>query len=280
MLIDTHCHLDFPDFDHDREEVIQKAKEQGIDYIVNIGSSLAASKNSVALAKQHDFIYASVGLHPHEAENFNSRVLEEIKTLVEAPKIVAIGEIGLDYYFREEPKKEIKILQEALFRNLISVAKENNLPLVIHNRDADSDLLKILKAQFRDKKIRGVVHCFSSGEKFLEEILELGLYISFTCNITYPAKLSNIGRDPASGNNIQRGKKADNLRKLVKAAPLERLLLETDAPFLSPQVYRGKRNEPGNVVILAQEIAKIKEIGFEEVAQATSKNARELFSLP
>lgn len=260
MLIDTHCHLDFPDFDHDRDQTIERAKQQDVGYIINIGSSLKASKNSLALTQGYDFIYASLGLHPHEAENFNPSILNQIKTLVKEKKVVAIGEIGLDYYFRGSPKKDIKILQEKLFRSLIEVAKENDLPLVIHNRDADSDLLRILKSEFKEGKIRGVVHCFSSDEEFLNKCLDFGFYISFTCNITY--------------------KKTDNLRNLIKVLPLEKLLLETDAPFLSPQVYRGKRNEPANVKILADEIAKIKDISFDEVAEKTTLNAKELFSLP
>lgn len=259
MLIDTHCHLDFPDFDNDRDQTIARAKQQGISYIINIGSSIEGSEKSVELANKYDFLYATVGLHPYEAENFNPSIFKKIKILVKKGKVVAIGEIGLDYYFREPLKKNIKILQEKLFKSLIAVAKENNLPLVIHNRSADSDLLRILKVEFKDQKIRGVVHCFSSSLDFLKTCLDLGFYISFTCNITY--------------------KKADNLRGLIKVLPLERLLLETDAPFLSPQIYRGKRNEPANVKILAQEIAKIKNVSFEEVAEKTTKNAQELFSL-
>jgi len=260
MLIDTHCHLDFPDFNGNREEVIERAKQQGIGYVINIGSSLQASKNSLSLAKRYDFIYATVGLHPHEAENFNASVLGEVKSLAREEKVVAIGEIGLDYYFREPAKKDIKISQEKLFRALIAVAREESLPLVIHNRDADSDLLRILKSEFGREKIRGVVHCFSSNEAFLKVVLDWGFHISFTCNITY--------------------KKADNLRNLVKVMPLDRLLLETDAPFLPPQIYRGKTNEPSNVKILAEEIAKIKDITFDEVAEKTTFNAKKLFSLP
>lgn len=259
MLIDTHCHLDFPDFDDDREAVIERAKQRGIDYIINIASSLEASRNSIELSAIHDSIYASLGLHPHEAENFNPSILEEINRLVKKKKVVAIGEIGLDYYFRTAVKKDIKLLQERLFKSLINVARENSLPLVIHNRDANSDLLRILNEEFKDEKIRGVVHCFSSDAEFLKAILDLGLYVSFTCNITY--------------------KKAENLRGLVKWLPLERLLLETDAPFLAPQIYRGKRNEPAYVKILAEEIAKIKNISFDEIAMKTTLNAKELFGL-
>jgi len=258
-LIDTHCHLDFPDFDHDREAVIEKARQEAVAYIINIGSSLDASKRALELAQRYDFIYATLGLHPHEAQDCSLSALEELKALARNRRVVAIGEIGLDYYFREPPRKGIKTLQESLFRTLIGIARERGLPLVIHSRDADSDLLRILKDEYKDGKIRGVVHCFSSDEQFLKTCLELGLCVSFTCNITY--------------------KKADNLRYLVKVVPLNRLLLETDAPFLSPQVCRGMRNEPANVKILAEEIARIKNLDFNEVAETTTRNAKELFSL-
>ena len=260
MLVDTHCHLDFPAFDHDREAVIEKARQEAVAYIINIGSSLDASKRALELAHRFNFIYATLGLHPHEAPDCNLSALEELRALAADERVVAIGEIGLDYYFREPPRKDIKILQESLFRTLIGIARQRQLPLVIHNRDADADLLRILKDEYKDGKIRGVVHCFSSDGQFLNTCLELGLYVSFTCNITY--------------------KKADNLRYLVKAVPLNRLLLETDAPFLSPQVYRGSRNEPANVKILAKEIARIKNLEFNEVAETTTRNARGLFSLP
>jgi len=252
MLIDTHCHLDFPEFNQDRDEVIQRAQQEGIDYIINIGSSLEGSKASLELAKQHDFIYATVGLHPHEADKFNQEVRDTLEGLATKDKVVAIGEIGLDYYRNYSQVEN----QKALFASLVKLAKELGKPVVIHNRQAPDDTLRILKDS-RPEKV--VVHCFSGDENFLKECLDLGFFISFTCNITY--------------------RKADSLRKLVKIMPLERLLLETDAPFLPPEGFRGRRNEPMYVKFLAQEIARVKGVSVEEVAQVTTENAKGFFCL-
>ena len=261
MLIDTHCHLDFPEFDEDRDEVIRRAKSGGIGYIINIGSSLSGSKKALELSRQHNFIYAAIGLHPHEADKFDDEVKAGIEKLAREDKVVAIGETGLDYY-----KNYSKIEnQKALFRYLVKLAKDSNLPLVIHNRQAQDDTLNILNGAL---PIKAVVHCFSGDENFLKKCLELGFFISFTCNITYPAKLSKNGRE------------AQDLRTFVKLTPLDRLMLETDAPFLPPEGFRGKRNEPAYVKFLAEEIARIKEVGFEEVARITTENARRFFNLP
>lgn len=251
-LVDTHCHLDFPDFDQDRKQVIERARNQGLDYIINIGSSIEGSKKSLELSQQYDFIYAAVGLHPHEADKFNQQTKDVLEELARKDKVVAIGETGLDYY-KNYSKAEN---QKSLFISLIQLAKDLSLPLVIHNRQAQEDVLRILKQALPQK---AVVHCFSGDERFLKECLELGLFISFTCNITY--------------------KKAQGLRALVKLVPLDRLMLETDAPFLPPEGFRGKRNEPLYVKYLAQEVAKIKEISVDEVARVTTENAREFFKL-
>jgi len=251
-LADTHCHLDFPEFDIDRDEVIQRAKDQCLRYIVNIGSSLEGSRKSLELARQYDFIYATCGIHPHEADRFDNKVLGALSELAKKDKVVAIGEIGLDYY-KNYSKAEN---QNSLFISLVKMAQDLGLPLVIHNRQAEADTLKILKEAM---PIKAVVHCFSGDEKFLKECLELDFFISYTCNITY--------------------KKAQGLRDLVKATPLERLLLETDAPYLPPEGFRGKRNEPIYVKYLAQEIARIKEITLEEVASVTTENAKTFFDL-
>ncbi len=252
MLIDTHCHLDFPDFDVDREEVIKRARQEGVDCIINIGSSLRGSQAGVNLARQYDFIYASIGIHPHEADKIEQGVIENIRQLFKEAKVVAIGEIGLDYYKGFSSVKN----QKQLFITLLELAVLNSLPVIIHCRQAQEDILKILK----EKNINcGVVHCFSGDEKFLRQCLDLGLYISFTCNLTY--------------------KKAENLRNLARLVPLERLLLETDAPFLPPEGLRGKRNEPAHVKYLAEELARIKSVDKEVVARITTSNARALFRL-
>jgi TatD DNase family protein len=252
MLIDTHCHLDFPDFDSDRKEVIQRAKQAGVGGIINIGSSLRGSQAGVDLAKQNDFIYTSVGIHPHEADKVNHEIIKSIQHLSKQDRVVAIGEIGLDYY------KGISSVenQKRLFITLLEFAKLNNLPVIIHCRQAQEDIFRILK---ENKISCGVVHCFSGDEHFLRECLDLGLSLSFTCNLTY--------------------RKADGLRSLAKLVPLERLLLETDAPFLPPEGLRGKRNEPAYVRHLAEELSRIKGVDVQEVARVTSANAQELFRL-
>ena len=252
MFVDTHCHLDFPQFDLNREEVIKRAKENDIGYIVNVGSSLKSSIASLELAKKFDFVYATVGIHPHEADRFTQKEEIALRDLAKNDKVVAVGEIGLDY-FKNFSKTEN---QRPLFSSLIKLAKDLGLPLVIHTRDAEIDTLKILKEQM---PLSAVVHCFSGGEEFLRECLDLGFFISFTCNITY--------------------KKAENLRNMVRLAPIERILLETDAPYLSPEGLRGKTNEPLNVKILAEEIARIKQTSLMEVASMTTENAKKFFNL-
>ena len=252
MLIDTHSHLDFPEFDNDRDEVIRRAENEGVGYIINVGSSLEGSEKSLQLARSYGCIYAAIGIHPHEAGNFDIKVLDTMKVMAENDKVVAIGEIGLDYY-RNLAKVEN---QKYLFQSLVNLAKELNLPMVIHSRQAESDVLDILKPVLPHKI---VVHCFSGDEDFLKFCLDLGFFVSFTCNITY--------------------KKAENLRKVVKLVPLERLLLETDAPFLPPEGFRGKRNEPFYVKHLAREIAGIRGDSIEEIAEITTNNARSFFTL-
>lgn len=252
MLIDTHCHLDFPEFDQDRQEVIRRAQNSGIGYIINIGSSLKGSQRSLELSKKYDFIYASVGIHPHEADKFTQKEEAAVRELAKKDKVVAIGEIGLDYY-KNYSKAEN---QKPLFLSLIRLAKDLNLPLVIHSREAGEDTLKILKEAM---PLKAVVHCFSGDEIFLKACLGLGFFISFTCNVTYP--------------------KAQNLRNLVKIMPLEKLMLETDAPFLAPQELRGKRNEPEYVKYLAVEVALLKGISVDEVARITTENAKLFFHL-
>ncbi|MBM3250026.1 MAG: TatD family deoxyribonuclease [Candidatus Omnitrophica bacterium] len=252
MLIDTHCHLDFPEYDPDRDEVISRAQREGVGCIINIGSSLQGSRRSLELAGNYESIYATVGMHPHEADKFEAKDAALLKGLAGDEKVVAIGEVGLDYYKGYSRPEN----QKPLFLSLVKLAKELNLPLVIHSRQAPQETLDILRP-FLPHKV--VVHCFSQDEAFLKECLDLGFFVSFTCNITY--------------------KKAQNLRDLVRITPLERLFLETDAPFLPPENLRGRRNEPLHVKELAEEIARIKEIGLEEIARITTQNAQQFFNL-
>jgi TatD DNase family protein len=253
MLIDTHCHLDFPAFDPDRDAVIARALEAGINYCINIGATLESSAAAVELAAKYPQIYASVGVHPHDADTFDVMALARLKQLAAGPKVVAIGETGLDYYRNLSSKEN----QKQAFTQQIALAKDLNLPLVIHCRQAEEETLQILKGAL---PLRAVVHCFSGDKEFLESCLACGFFISYTCNITY--------------------KKAEGLKGMVKLTPLGRLMLETDAPYLSPEGFRGKRNEPAQVKLLCQEVSRIKSVGFEEIAKKTTQNAKDFFKLP
>ncbi|MEE8360259.1 MAG: TatD family hydrolase [Candidatus Omnitrophota bacterium] len=254
-LIDTHCHLDFSDFDSDRSQVIERAKSVGVGYIINIGSSVEASKRSVEISEAHDNIYSSVGIHPHYAKDVKGAIPQGFKELLKRDKVVALGETGLDYYRNLSPKKE----QKALFTEFIKLSNEKGLPIVIHSREAHEDTLKLLKAS-SDGAVKGVMHCFSGTEEYLNEYLALGLYVSFTCSLTF--------------------KNADKSRLLAKKVPPERLLLETDAPYMAPQEFRGKRNEPSYLPYLAKELKKIHGFTEEDIARITTHNAKVLFGLP
>jgi TatD DNase family protein len=252
MLADTHCHLDFEQFDVDRRDVIRRAREAGVAYLVNIGATLESSRAACALADQYEEVYAGVGVHPHDADTFGKESESMLKELASGKKVVAIGEAGLDYYRNLSSGEN----QLRAFRAQIDLAKELGLPLVIHSRQADEQVIEVLKSSM---PLKAVVHCFSGGGDFLKECLELGLFISFTCNITY--------------------KKAQGLRDMVKLAPMERLMLETDAPYLSPEGFRGKRNEPMQIKLLAEAVGMIKGISFDEVAEKTTQNAVRFFNL-
>lgn len=254
MLTDTHCHLDFKDFESDRDDVIRRASSEEVVFIINVGSSLEGTKRSIEIAKENDFIYAAAGIHPHEADSIKERDLELFKEFVGEKEIVAVGEIGLDYY----KNLSSKFNQKRLFIELLKEAKGRDLPVIIHNRDAHEDILAILK-DIIGSPVKGVMHCFSGDKRFLKECLDRGLFVSFTCNLTF--------------------KNANRLKEVVGLVPIDRLLLETDAPFLAPQIFRGKRNEPAYVKYLAQAIARIKGLSFEEVGKITTDNAKGLFGV-
>lgn len=259
MLIDTHAHLDFPEYDADRDEVIRRAVSCGIEYIVNVGSSIQGSKNSIELAAKYNCIYAVVGVHPHDADTVDNNAAGQIKKLAQTDKVRAIGEIGLDYFLsagRQGKHYSKQENQRPLFKSLLTVAKDLDLPVVLHVRQAEEDTLKIIKEFL---PIRAVVHCFSGSEDFLKACLDMGFLVSFTCNVTY--------------------KKAQNLRDIIKIIPLNSLMFETDCPYLSPEGFRGKRNEPFQVKLLAEYAAQIKGIPFEEIARKTTANAMRFFSI-
>jgi TatD DNase family protein len=254
MLIDTHCHLDFRDFDLDRDSVIERAKEKGVIRIINVGSSIEGSHRAVELARKYDIVYASIGIHPHEADSATDGVIDDLKILGREKKVVAIGEVGLDYYRNSSTKKS----QAAAFKRFIGLARQLKLPLIIHSREADSDILEILKTE-KGKDQTGVVHCFSGSKKFLKECLDFGFYVSFTCNLTF--------------------KNAKALRELAKFVPIESVLLETDAPFLAPEGMRGKRNEPSYLAYLANEWSSLSGLSKDDIERITTHNANKLFKL-
>lgn len=250
-LIDTHAHLNFSNFaDTTPQHIIERAKNAGVTKIINIGADLKTSQESVELAKQFSEIYATVGIHPHDAQSVNDNAISQLKELAKNTKVVAIGEIGLDY-FKYDGNRDI---QKNAFRKLLTLAKELDLPVIIHDRDAHADILTILK---ETKITKGVVHCFSGDIEFATKILDLGFLISFTGNITFP--------------------KAQNLQDVVKFVPLNKLMVETDCPFLAPVPHRGKRNEPAYVIEIAKIISKIKNISLEKIANITSKTALQFF---
>ncbi len=255
MIIDTHCHLDFDEFNHDRQNVIERARSSGVLYIVNVGSSVAGSERSVELASGCDNIFATVGVHPHHADEINKDMFDKIEKLAGNKKVVAIGEVGLDYF--RSPSCPGK--QKSLFIRFIELSRKSALPLIIHNRDAHSDTLDILKRNY-GVPVKGVMHCFSGDRRILSEVLDIGMFVSFTCNLTF--------------------KNASRLRDVAKYGPLERLLLETDAPFLAPQKHRGKRNEPAYITELRDVISQILGVSGEAIEKATTDNAKKLFKLP
>ncbi|MBS3740012.1 TatD family hydrolase [Candidatus Bipolaricaulota bacterium] len=251
-LIDTHAHLDMGHYDDDREEVIERARKKSTGFI-NMGLDLSSSKKSIELAKSYDNVYAGIGFHPHEASKFNSSTLDKFRELSKHKVVKAIGEIGLDYYRDNSPRRK----QREAFVAQLELACELELPVSVHNRDSTEDLLRILKSQ--TEVPAGVVHSFFGDYDLGEEFIDLGLYLGLSGPVTF------------DGNK--------RLGETVKELPLERLVLETDSPFLTPAPNRGKRNEPGYVEFVAKELAYLKDISFEVVSETTTRNARRLFDL-
>lgn len=252
MFIDTHSHLNFPDFNEDYRDVIERAKSVGITAILNVGANLPTSKRAIDLAQKENLCYATVGVHPTNTNDLKTEDYLALEDLAKRKKVVAIGEIGLDYFHHQVPRK----IQKESFKQQILIAERLELPVIIHNRDANQDSLAIL-GETRMK--RGVMHCFSGDSDFAREVLSLGFYISFTGNLTY--------------------KRNEFLREVAREIPLERMLLETDCPYLSPQTKRGMRNEPSFLIYAAEELARIKGISLENLGEITTKNAKNLFAL-
>lgn len=256
-LIDSHCHLDFPDFDPDREEVLARARAAGVGALVNPGADLPSSQRAVALAERYPDVYAAVGVHPHDASTLDSRALARLRQLAAHPRVVAIGEIGLDYYRDLSPRAR----QRAAFNAQLELAAELRLPVIVHQREAAEDVLAILRAWADRLSAGGVLHAFSASHfAMAREALAMGFYIGIGGPITF----ANAGK----------------LRETVPKLPLERLLLETDAPYLTPHPFRGQRNEPAHLVLVARRLAELHGVPLETLAGQVSDNTRRLFRLP
>lgn len=252
MLFDTHTHLDDKQFDHDREEVIERIKAAGVVYAVNVGSGIEESRNSIALAEKHDFIYAAVGVHPGNADEMTEDDFETIKALAAHEKAVAIGEIGLDYHYEGFDKEN----QKYWFSRQLSLAKELGLPYIIHDRDAHADTLEILREVGYG---RGVMHCYSGSVEMAKVLLDMGLYISIAGQVTF--------------------KNAAKLKEVAEFVPTDRLLIETDSPYLTPEPFRGKRNNSANVAYTCAKIAELKGMSAAELAKITLENGKKFYGI-
>ena len=256
-LFDSHCHLDDEKFNEDREEIIEQIKKSGVTKLISAGYSLEGSKQATELAKKYDFIYATCGISPNDIPQTEEelwKTLQEIKKIVQQnSKVVAIGEIGLDYYWNKENKE----LQQKAFIGQIKLANELDLPIVIHTREAVTDTLEILKQN--EVKNKGVFHCCPLNRELVKEALKLGFYISFAGPVTF--------------------KNSKNATEIIEMIPNDKILIETDSPYLSPEPLRGRRNDPTNVKYIAQKIAEFKGLKLEEVAEITYKNTKKLFNI-
>jgi len=254
MFIDTHVHLHFPDFREDMSQVIERAREAGVKRFVNIGTDLKSSLAAIQIAKQYDFVSATVGLHPHEAKHSTPEMMIEFQKLAEHPEVVAIGEVGLDFY----RKHSDEAYQRQVLSDFFRMATKTELPLVLHLRDAYDTAIDMMREELT-VPIRGVSHCFAGTQVHLEALVELGLHISFSGIVTY--------------------KKNDALREAVKMCPVDRILIETDAPYLAPQAFRGERNEPAYMMETARWVAELKGLSLDQLGEITSRNAERLFGL-
>ena len=252
-FFDTHAHYDSGKFNADRDEVLRAVHDSGVALVVDPGDSGVTSERAVALAQAHDFVYAAVGWHPEEADSWTDSSLAHIRALAAQPKVCAIGEIGLDYYWAENPPRE---LQQDVLRRQMALAQELSLPVIIHDRDAHADTMAIVR-EF--PRVTGVFHCFAGSVEMARELLALGWMLSFNGAITF----KNARRAP----------------EVVAAVPLERLMIETDSPYLTPVPHRGERNDSSYVHFVAEKIAGIKGIPYEEVVRATTENGKRVFRI-
>lgn len=256
MIFDTHAHYDDDRFAPDRGELLSGMNGNGIGRIINVGASFEGCKNSLTLAQEHDFIYAALGVHPSDIADLTEESCEWIRQHLSEPKVVAVGEIGLDYYWDKEP--EVQARQREWFRYQLQLAKESALPVSIHSREAAADTMEIMKEAAADG-IPGVIHCYSYSKEQALEYVDMGYYIGVGGVVTF--------------------KNARKLKETVEAIPLERILLETDCPYMAPEPYRGKRNQSSYIRYVAEKIAELKAMSQEEVIAVTEKNARDLYGI-
>ena len=254
MLVDSHAHIDDERFDADRDEVVARALAAGVSLILNVGADMGSSARSVALAEKYPGIYAAVGMHPHDAKDMRETDYTQLEQWTKHPRVVAIGEIGLDYHYDLSPRP----VQKEVFLRQLDLARKTGKPFIIHEREAHADTLEIIRSAARG--LKGVFHCFSGSVETAREYLKMGFYISVAGPVTFS--------------------KSGKTKEVAKYVPLDRLLVETDSPYLTPQPHRGHRNEPAYVRLVAEEIASLRNLPLEEVAAATTANVRRLFDIP
>ncbi len=259
MFVDSHAHIDGPEFDADREQVIQRARAAGVSAILNIGTGDPHSgvlERALELSEKYEDVYSAIGVHPHDARLFNDKVEQRMMALIKrSPRILAWGEIGLDFHYDNSPRDA----QMEVFRQQLKLARAARLPVIVHTREAEDETIEILKSEWAGSNLPGIMHCFSGSFRLAQEAINLGFSISFSGILTF--------------------KKAEELRMVTKRVPLDRLLIETDCPFLAPIPFRGKRNEPAYVVEVARCLADLSGMGLEEIARITTENFVKLFNL-
>ena len=251
LLFDTHAHLDDRKFDADRDDIIQKIIDSGVGKVVNVGADMKSSQRSIELAKKYDFIYASVGVHPHDAEKMTDSDLSTLEKWANNPKVVAIGEIGLDYFYDNSPRDK----QKYWFEKQLFLAEKLNKPVIIHDRDAHEDTLNILSKS----TARGILHCYSGSAEMAKQVVDMGFYISFAGPLTYKNSRHSV--------------------ETARVIPIDKILIETDCPYLAPDGHRGERNDSSLVRLVCEKLAEIKDIPFEEVARITYQNAERVYGL-
>jgi len=253
MIVDTHCHLDYQPFDADREQVIARAREAGVERLVIPGTDLVSSRRAVALAEKYEWIYAAVGMHPNATLGFGAGELKELSELALSPKVVAIGEIGIDLHWKTVPLEK----QQQALQAQLALAAESEKPVIIHDREAHTEVMSLLCAARQAPPAGVILHSFSGDQQMAEQALALGFYLGVDGPLTY--------------------KKNDSLRAIFAAAPLDRILVETDAPYLTPQARRGARNEPAFVTFVVEKLAEVRGVSVEAIASATTENAARVF---